>query len=122
MAGQKIFLGFEKDNARDLGLFADASIDVLGMPLVTHLLPHLANGKSERPFPGPAHIHVAGLILDVLANDVAAQTISRSVASPVGLDPHNRRTVQGFPLRREPFLRDPEAARSLRTLFTWMVG
>ena len=75
-----------------------------------HLFPQSADGKAQGAFPGPAHIHVPALILDVLADDVAAETVPGTMARLIGLDPDHRSAVEGLPLRREPFLGDPEPA------------
>jgi len=73
-----------------------------------HFFPESADGKTEGPFPGPAHVHVPALILNILADDVAAETVPGAVAGLIRLDPDHRRSVQSLPLGREPFLRDPE--------------
>ena len=64
-----------------------------------HLFPQPADGKPERAFPGPAHVHVATLILDVLANDVAAQTVPGAMARLIRLDPDDGSPMEGLPLR-----------------------
>ncbi len=74
-----------------------------------HLFPQSADGKAQGAFPGPAHIHVPALILDVLADDVAAETVAGPMAGLIGLDPDDRRTMESLPLRRKPCLGDPEA-------------
>ncbi len=93
MPRQKVFPGLEKDDARDFDLFPYPSIDILGLPLVPHLFPHLADGKAQGAFPGPTHVHVAALILDILADDVAAQPVPGPLAGLIGLDPDDRRAV-----------------------------
>ena len=109
MSREQILPSLDKDNARDFDLAPDPAIGIPGRPLMSHLFPEPTNRKPKRPFPGPAHIHVSTLILDVLADDVAAQTVPRPMAGLIRLDPDDRRPMQGLPLCREPFLRDPEA-------------
>ncbi len=75
-----------------------------------HFFPEPTDGKAKRPFPGPTHVHVATLILDVLADDIAAQTIPGPMAGLIRLDPDDRSPVEGLPLRRQPVLGDPKAA------------
>src|SRR5690606_28668354 len=64
-------------------------------------------------FPGPTHIHVAALLLNVLTDDVAAQSVSGTMTGLIGLNPHHWSPVQGLALCREPFLRDPETPGAL---------
>ena len=108
MPREQILPGLQKDDLRDFNLSPDPPIGVPGRPLMPHLFPQSADGKPKRAFPGPAHIHVATLILDVLADDIAAQAVPGPMARLIGLDPHHRSPVEGLPLRREPFLGDPE--------------
>ncbi len=75
MPGEQIFPGLQKDDPGNFDLTPDPPIGVPCGPLVPHLFPQSADGKAEGPFPGPTHIHVPALILDVLADDVAAQTV-----------------------------------------------
>ena len=63
-------------DSRDFDLASDPAIGISGGPLMPHLFPQSADGKAKRAFPGPAHVHVAALILDVLADDVPAQPVS----------------------------------------------
>jgi hypothetical protein len=58
MTGQQIFPGLEKDDSRDLDLFAKAPIDVLSMPLIAHVLSHLADRDTKRPFSRPTDVYV----------------------------------------------------------------
>ena len=51
----------------DFDLTLSPPIGIPGGPLVPHLFPEPADGKAKRPLPGPTHIHVATLILDILA-------------------------------------------------------
>ena len=64
-----------------------------------HLFPQPADRKAEGALPGPAHVHVAALILDILADDIAAQTVPGTMAGLIRLDPDHRSSVQGLPLR-----------------------
>jgi len=98
MPREQILPGLDKDNARDFDLSPDPTIGVPGGPLMPHFFPQPADGKAERAFPGPAHVHVATLILDVLANDVAAQPITGAMAGLVGLDPDDWSPMEGLPL------------------------
>jgi len=98
MPRKQILPGLDKDDARDFYLAPDPPIRVPGGPLMPHLFPQPTDRKTEGPFPGPAHIHVATLILDVLADDVPAETISGTMTGLVGLDPNYRRPMKGLPL------------------------
>lgn len=108
MAGEQVFPGFQKDNPRDLELAAYSAKDVLRVPLVSQFLPHGPDGEAQGPFPGPAHVHVPGLVLHVLTDDVTAQAVTGPVAGLIRLDPDDRSPMKGLPLRGEPVLRDPE--------------
>jgi hypothetical protein len=75
MPREQILPGLEKDDLWDFDLASDPAIGVPGGPLVPHFFPQPTDGKPEGPFPGPTHIHVATLILNVLADDVATETV-----------------------------------------------
>jgi len=109
MPRQQILPGLDEHDPRDFDLASDPPIGIPGRPLVPHLFPEPTDGKAKRPFPGPTHVHVATLILDILADDIATQTIPGTMARLIGLDPDNRSSMEALPLGREPFLRDPEA-------------
>ena len=98
MSREQILPSLDKDNARDFDFSPNSSVGVPGRPLVSHLLPQSADRKAKRPLPGPAHVHVAALVLDVLADDIAAQAVSRTMAGLIGLDPDHGSPMEGLPL------------------------
>ncbi len=98
MPGEQVFPGLQEHDLWDFYLAPDPAIDVPADPLVPHLFPEPADGKTEGPFPGPAHIHVTALILNILTDDVAAQSVSGTMTGLVGLDPDDWSPVEGLPL------------------------
>ena len=90
-------------DSRDFDLAPNSPVGIPGGPLVPHLLHSRLMGKAKRPFPRPTHIRVTTLILNVLANDAAAETIAGTMAGLVGLDPDDR-AHGGLAIGREPFL------------------
>jgi hypothetical protein len=98
MAREQILPSLEKDDPGDFDLTPDPAIDIPRRPLIPHFFPEPTDGKAKRPFPGPAHVHVATLILDVLADDIAAQTVPGTVAGLIGFDPDDWSPMEGLPL------------------------
>ena len=95
MPREQILPGLQKDDLRDFNLSPDPPIGVPGRPLMPHFFPEPTDGKPEGPFPGPTHIHIATLILDVLADDVAAETVPGTMAGLIRLDPDDGSSVEG---------------------------
>jgi len=98
MSREQILPSLQKDDSRNFDFAPNPTIGVPSGPLVPHLFPQPADGKAQGPFPGPTHVHVAALILDVLADDVAAETVSRTMAGLIGLDPDDGSAVERLPL------------------------
>ena len=99
MPREQILPGLQEHDLWDFDLAPDPAIGVPAGPLAPHLFPQPTDGKPKGAFPGPAHIHVAALILDILADDIAAQAVPGTMARLIGLDPDDWSPVEGLPLR-----------------------
>ena len=110
MPREQILPGLDEHDSRDFHLASDPAIDIPAYPLIPHLFPQPTDGIPQRAFPGPTHVHVATLILDVLADDIAAQPVTETMARLIRFDPDDQSPMQGLPLRAELFLANPEAS------------
>ena len=98
MPRQQILPGLDEHDPRDFDLAPNPAIGIPGRPLMPHFFPQSTDRKAEGSFPGPAHIHVTALILNVLADDVPAQTVPGTMTGLIGLDPDDRSAMEGLPL------------------------
>ena len=98
MPREQILPGLNEHDSRDFDLAPDPAIGVPGGPLVAHFFPESADGKAEGPFPGPTHVYVATLILNILADDIATQTVPGAMTGLVRLDPDDWSPMEGLPL------------------------